>query len=421
MPTSKLIINPYSQITMLEDAGKIVGVEIEVPILHKGKNIFQISTLSNPDLVDFILDLTRWGFTNFNAEELSDSEHQLLAQNGFLVNRDAIPEKPLFNCFLDEIEIEENDKDLDCNSLTVNPSFRIDPFDLTKSQDLVNKNNFSPFYPIGWIKSLVTKIEIPYWFRNEYIEIAQNLKAGEQINFKVEKSILAKFVQAGIVINPDTWKQKESEISLNIENAHKRFVDEKYVVLEELLPKHYMQAMKKFFREYVANGFMPFSDSQVKRRYYQHNLPLAQFFHKNLVKIMSSIVGMEVRPSYVYAASYVEDAILDPHIDREQCEYSISFQVDYHPKPTNDISPWGLYVTPVSENYESSLTVFPWKDFPEDDFNNRKCNKVNLSSGDGLFYKGRELIHYRYALPKNHKSTSLFFHYVASTYDGLLN
>jgi hypothetical protein len=46
---------------------------------------------------------------------------------------------------------------------------------------------------------------------------------------------------------------------------------------------------------------------------------------------------------------------------------------------------------------------------------------VYLASGDALIYKGRELIHYRYSLPENHQSTSLFFHYVPKNFAGHLH
>ncbi len=421
MITSELIINPYSQITILEDSGKIAGLEIEVPIPNQSIKFFQILADSNADLVEFIIDLTKWGYGHFKSEDLTDAERKLLLENGFLVDKDFAPNKPLFLCFLDEIELENDSASPCLTDLIVNPSFRFEPFELTNVSHLIQVNNFSPHFPIGWIKSPVTEIEIGYWLRNDFLEIAQNFTAGEKLSFELDENILTKFVQSGILINPDSLREREIEIEQRLQKAQQNFQTEKYVVIEKILPVFYMKAMKLFFREYVSNGFMPFNDSQVKRRFYQHNLPLAQFFHRDFTKLMSIIVGQEVKPSYVYAASYIEDAALDPHIDREQCEYSISFQIDYLPEQEDDLSPWGLYVSPFEMVSDQTLTTFPWEDYPEDDSNPKKCRKVNLKSGDGLFYKGRELVHYRYPLPKGHKSTSLFFHYVAKDYEGRLS
>jgi hypothetical protein len=420
MITNELIINPYAQITILESDKTIVGLDIEVPIPNESKRFFRIEADSRPDLVEFIADLTKCGFGQFKSEDLTDEERDCLVEHGFLVDKNAAPKKPLFHYFLDEIEVENDFEPQLLTNLTVNPSFRFEPFDLTKVSHLIKDNNFSPDFPIAWVKLPVTEIEVGYWLRNEFIEIAQKFVAGEKLAFHIEENVLSKFIRAGILINADLRRKKETEIKRRLEAARQMFQTEKYVVVEEILPSYYMRAMKDFFREYVANGFMPFNDTQA-RRFYEHNLPLARFFHRDFTKLMSIVVGKEVKPSYVYSASYVEEAALDPHIDRAQCEYSISFQVDYQPEPEDDLSPWGLYVSPLELADLQYEPRFPWEHYPEDDPDSRKCKKVHLKSGDGLFYMGRELVHYRYSLPKGHTSTSLFFHYVAKDFAGGLD
>jgi hypothetical protein len=419
--TSDLIINPYAQITILEADEKIVGLDIEVPIPNQSKRIFRIEADSRFDLVEFIADLTKWGFAQFKSEDLTDEERSLLVKNGFLVDKGAAPKKPLFHYFLDELEAENDCEQQLLTNLTVNPSFRFEPFDLTKLSHLINDNNFSPDFPIAWVKQPVTEIEVGYWLRNEFVEIAEKFIAGEKLAVEIDENVLSKFVRAGILINTDSRRKEEMETKRRLETARQKFQTEKYVAVEEILPAHYMRAMKRFFREYISNGFMPFNDTQVKRRFYEHNLPLARFFHHNFAKLMSIVVGREVKPSYVYSASYVEEAALDPHIDRAQCEYSISFQVDYQPEPKDDLSPWGLYVSPLELAERQNTALFSWEDYPENDPDSKKCKKVQLRSGDGLFYRGCELVHYRYPLEKGHTSTSIFFHYVAKDFAGRLD
>jgi hypothetical protein len=177
--------------------------------------------------------------------------------------------------------------------------------------------------------------------------------------------------------------------------------------------------MRRFYRQFVSQGFMPFEDAQ-SRRFYQHNEPLSAYFHQQIACLMSIIVGEKVIPSYVYAASYIDKADLAPHLDRAQCEFSISFQVDYLPEIENHLSPWGLFLTPSVSNADGTFSChsneFPAKNEAED-----KNTAVYLASGDGLIYKGRELVHYRYPLTAGHQSTSLFFHYVPKNFDGQLN
>jgi hypothetical protein len=416
--TKDLIINPYAQITTFKNEEKI-ALDITVPVPGKAKSYFRLESSLQPDLVEFIADLTNCGFDQFRAEDLTREELDLLIENGFLVDKTCAPEKPFFHYFLDEIKPKNNADVFD--DLVVNASFRLESFDLAQASELIRTNNFSPDYPIAWVKLPLTEIEIGYWLRGELAEIAQKFIAGEKLAFEIDEAVLSKFVAANILINPDFRKNQELETERQLRRAHLMFQSEKYTVVENILPAHYMRAMKAFFRQYIANGFMPFSDAQVKRRFYEHNLPLARFFHRNFTNLMSFIVGKEVKPSYVYAASYVDEAALDPHIDRAQCEYSISFQVDYQPEMENDLSPWGLYVSPLEMSDRQSLNSFSWDDYPEDDPDGKKSQKIQLKSGDGLIYKGCELVHYRYPLAKGHTSTSLFFHYVSNDFAGELN
>lgn len=134
---------------------------------------------------------------------------------------------------------------------------------------------------------------------------------------------------------------------------------------------------------------------------------------------MCLVIGEEVVPSYVYAASYVEHADLKPHTDRAQCEFSISFQVDYLPEQTEHRSPWGLFLWNPDFGNDQPVEYFS-PEFPAASQSDDTNPAVFLASGDGLIYKGRELIHYRYPLSASHKSTSLFFHYVPKDFQGEL-
>jgi hypothetical protein len=143
---------------------------------------------------------------------------------------------------------------------------------------------------------------------------------------------------------------------------------------------------------------MKFGDTQVPRRFAEYGERVAQMLHGAFLPLMQRIVGSDVVPTYAYAAVYAEGAELEPHVDKEDCEYSFSFQLDYQPEPSDGISPWPLY-----------LSSRPPSDRRVDTKSDRA---IQLANGSFLAYKGRELVHYRTALPKGHRSTSLFFHYV---------
>ncbi|MGH7784550.1 MAG: hypothetical protein ACREO5_12000, partial [Candidatus Binatia bacterium] len=347
--------------------------------------------------------------------DLNDEERELLYSHGVLIDADSVSENPLFSCTLNEVTPSTS---LDASAaLIVNPTFHFVPFKFEGLADRLQGEHISA-RPSAWVADEVTEIERGYWFTEEQAEIVSRFEAGKPLPFDVAPDLLAKLFAAAIVTTQKDIDRRAEFNKAKLESAHKKYNTDKYAVVEELLPAEQMSAMRAYYRKYVANGFMPFEDGQ-SLRYYQHNEPLARVFHKNLTKLMCHVIGEEVVPSYVYAASYVEHADLKPHTDRPQCEFSISFQVDYQPEPDEHRSPWGLFLWKPDFGNDQPVEYFS-HEFPAASQAEDTNPAVYLASGDGLIYKGRELIHYRYPLGSGHTSTSLFFHYVPRDFLGEL-
>lgn len=413
---SNLVVNPFIQIQFADEQN--ADYFLSVPKPEVGLQKLKISKSEQANLHELFLDLAEIGFNYLDCEEdINEAERDLLYQSGVLVESENVPEKPLFACFPSDVETADFDGDV--SSLTVNPTFRFEPFNFANFLPWIHEKHLSPHKPSVWLKQPVTDIEIGYWFETDQAELVSKFTAGEKLSFVIEKDFLCKLVACGILTTPEMLAENKRRQHEMFEKAKIKYQQDKYVVLRELLPFAQMTAMRRFYRQYVKQGFMPFDDTQSKR-FYQHNEPLARYFHQQLAQLMSIIIGEEVIPSYVYAASYINKADLTPHTDRAQCEFSISFQVDYQPEPENQLSPWGLFLTPPDSLADNSL-VYNSKEFPAKSESEDKNTAVYLASGDGLIYKGRELIHYRYPLTEGHQSTSLFFHYVPKDFEGFLN
>lgn len=414
--SNDLVINPFLQLSVSGETDDPYFLVAPKP--QNGLQNLKISKSEQANLHELFLDLAQVGFHYLDYEkDINQTERDLLFKTGVLVDSADVPEKPLFACLLDEVEFNEFNDDV--SSLIVDPTFRFESFNFANLLPWIHELHLSPHKPSAWIKQPVTEIEIGYWFEKDQAEAVSKFTAGEKLPFDLDNDFLSKLVACGLLTTPEILAEKERERFAAIEKAKIKYQKDKYAVLHELLPAEQMKAMRRFYRQYVAEGFMPFDDFQSKR-YYQHNEPLAGYFHQQLARLMSLVIGEEVIPSYVYAASYINKADLKPHTDRAQCEFSISFQVDYFPEPENHLSPWGLFVAePDSPNIDAlknSSNEFPANSEAED-----KNTAVYLASGDGLIYKGRELIHYRYPLTEGHQSTSLFFHYVPKDFDGNLS
>lgn len=98
--------------------------------------------------------------------------------------------------------------------------------------------------------------------------------------------------------------------------------------------------------------------------------------------MMESIFGEELIPTYSYARLYSNGDVLEKHTDRPSCEVSMTIQLgrSHHYS-------WPIYVG--GERYD-------------------------LAEGDGVFYKGCDVEHWREVCngPTNYYSGQLFLHYV---------
>jgi hypothetical protein len=175
-----------------------------------------------------------------------------------------------------------------------------------------------------------------------------------------------------------------------------RFRSQGYAPVGSLIHPFHIASLRRYYRHQLRSGKLRLGDGQSPLRYVSYNDPVCQFFHHQLTPAMSAFAGESLKPSYVYLASYQEGAVLEKHTDREQCDFSATFCLDYAPEPRN-ATPWPLRL------HKKSGTL-----------------KVFQAIGDALLYRGCQLPHSRDALPEGQTSTSIFFHYVRQDFAGSL-
>jgi len=127
------------------------------------------------------------------------------------------------------------------------------------------------------------------------------------------------------------------------------------------------------------------------------NESVARFFHQQMAKTVSLIVGEPVIPSYVYAASYVSGAVLKKHIDRNSANSASPCAWTFPPSRSGKLAGRFAWIAG-----HGTVTVYQ-------------------SLGDGLVYRGPRVPHYRDTLPDGKTSTSIFFHYVPAGFTGSLD
>lgn len=202
-------------------------------------------------------------------------------------------------------------------------------------------------------------------------------------------------VDAGVLVAAESDVDHGLDQSLLEDRAS--FAAKGYAVVNDALHPYDVAAIRRYLRNGIRTGSITFGDRQVPSRYHAHNDPLLRVHQKRLIPLVASIVGVPVKPSYVYLSAYTEGSMLHRHLDRPQCEYSLTISVDYTPEPTLEAA-WPIRLA----LQDAELIVYQ-------------------SLGDALLFTGRRLTHFREPLPPGHISTSLLLHYVDSNFKGSLN
>lgn len=251
-------------------------------------------------------------------------------------------------------------------------------------------SRFARLGTIAWICEKKAGSCLPFWLGPKYEALVRGLRPGDEVPSSFPHAARNVLAAAGIF----TGETSGEEAS---EGAAAAYREKGYAPLGDLIHPFHVAALRRYYRHLIRTGEINLGDNQSNQRYVAHNEPVARFFHHQIAPKLSAIAGIRLKPSYVYMASYLSGAELKKHTDREQCDYSVTFCLDFSPEPAL-ATPWPIQLdTPNG-------TV-----------------KVFQALGDALAYRGTKLPHYRSKLGEGQTSTSIFFHYVAEDFEGSLD
>jgi hypothetical protein len=315
-----------------------------------------------------------------------------------------------FHCLLDELplhlipqrQVESVPVNQKCshqplflNPLCVLLSHGRIPEELESHQDLLE--NFNVQGTIAWVKDAATSSLHPFWLSPRLEAIISRFRPGEPVPDSVPGRLRHLLETAGILTHEDGPERRTSEWEEIVRKGARQFRERGYVAIGNLIHPFNLAALRRYYRHAIRRKVISLGDEQCPLRYGVHNEKVACFFHHQIAKPLAAIVGEAIKPSYVYSASYLSGAELKKHIDREQCEFSVTLCLDFSPEPKTATS-WPIRL----DTAEGTVTVYQ-------------------ALGDGLLYRGTRLPHYRDVLADGHTSTSIFFHYVPADFLGPLD
>lgn len=249
---------------------------------------------------------------------------------------------------------------------------------------------------IAWVRHSMSGMLLPFWLGTTLEELLQRLIPGEPVPRSIACETRALLAAAEILI-PEERSTSHARREEFIQKAGAQFRDRGYAPLSDLIHPFHVAALRRYYRHQIRTGTMQLGDGQSSRRYAAYNEPVARFFHHQITSTLSEVAAQSLKPSYVYLASYLSGAELKKHTDRMQCEFSLTFCLDYSPEPAL-ATPWPIKL----ETPGGTVTVYQ-------------------ALGDGLAYRGTRLPHFRDKLGEGQTSTSIFFHYVSEDFAGSLD
>ena len=269
------------------------------------------------------------------------------------------------------------------------------PAELEGQQELLA--NFNLQGMTAWVRDAATRSLRPFWLGPRLQEVISQLRVGEPAPASVPADARVVLAEAGILTPADHAERRLAEWENVVRQGAGHFREKGYVPIGNLIHPFHIAALRRYYRRAIRRGAIRLGDEQSSRRYVAHNESVARFFHHQIASAVAAIVGEAIKPSYVYMASYLGGADLKKHIDREQCEFSVTLSLDFSPEPEL-ATPWPIRLDTGNGSTE-----------------------VYQALGDGLIYRGTKVPHYRSALREGHTSTSIFFHYVRADFAGTLN
>jgi len=314
----------------------------------------------------------------------------------------------LYYCLLDELPLhllprplaESRESTEASPDLVLNPDCRLCapnelPEELTEEREHLSA--FALQYPIAWVRREYGGFLNPFWVGPKLELLIREFRSDQPIPESLPASARSILEDAGILINTASIEQRRMERQLALHKASELFQTRGYAPLHGLIHPFHIAALRRYYRHRIRSGMIPLGDGQSPRRYVAYNDPVARFFHSQIATTLSEVVGEPTKPSYVYLASYLSGAELKKHVDREQCEFSITLCLDFSPEP-EFATPWPICL----DTPRGKVTVYQ-------------------APGDGLAYRGTRLPHYRSRLGGGQTSTSIFFHYVSANFTGSLD
>lgn len=156
------------------------------------------------------------------------------------------------------------------------------------------------------------------------------------------------------------------------------------VLVKGFLDSQAVQTVSRYMEYALKQNAMLRNECEESPSYEKYADPLAETILSNSKEHVEDITGKSLYPTYSFSRIYVKGDLLQPHVDRESCEISVTVHVATVGKP------WHIWMKPRGKEPMS----------------------FELEPGDAVVYKGCEVVHWREKAVDTDLNAQFMLHYV---------
>jgi len=163
------------------------------------------------------------------------------------------------------------------------------------------------------------------------------------------------------------------------------FQKNQYIYCSKLITSEIANEVAQGIQKLMDEGDS-FQDTQCPLSHSVVHKPILDSLLEQLTPHISEITGKKLYPTYAFARKYAPGDELKIHTDRPACEISATINLGFKGEQ------WPIYVGHKKDKSDSK--------------------KIDMNIGDGVVYKGCELLHWREKYTEGEWQFQVFVHYV---------
>jgi len=366
-------------------------IRLWAPVRGRALLYYELSRSSHPRVFEILVD----AITNDGDFRITPHDHEALVSFGILVPPNQIS-RPVCFAVPPVAELCLAPEEYPTAEIRWRGSVTCD-FPLQASKDAQLTLGAEAEF-IVWHRPTPTSVINPWQIPERLWESIASM-TDPQSTLRVSNGLRDRLTALGIAIdavgkNPPNTSCADGTIA-----AAKAFSTLGYAMFATHLGFAQLLALQHYYRLLREEGWLRFGDKQ-SRRYWLHNDPVARNLQLRMLPLVETIVAKPIKPSYTYTVTYTKAAELPVHVDRPQCQYTVTVLLDFEGSGALSRTPWPL----LFHLRDGDVPV-----------------ELYQKLGDAVLYLGQYLAHSRPPLSACGYSTSVILHYVDAAFEGSLD